>query len=150
MNKKSMNPSLAIGGQPTRDDLEQLKQEGFRSVVNLRMPDEESKLNPEKEGQAAGSLGLHYQHIPVSSQKPSAEQVEQFRQAVERLPKPVYVHCQGGGRAGAFSLMHLGREAGWNAEEAFRESEKAGYRCESPAMRQLVEDYLGKGAGPAA
>ena len=45
--------------------------------------------------------------------------------------------------------MHLGREAAWNADEAFREGEKAGYKCESPAMRQLIEDYLGKGAGVA-
>lgn len=149
MNKKAMNSELAVGGQPGREDLEGLKAEGYRSVVNLRLPEEESVLSPEQEGEAAKSIGLDYEHIPVASKDPKAEQVAAFREAMSKLPKPVYVHCQGGGRAGAFSLMHLGREAGWSAEEAFREGEKAGYQCESPTMKQFVENYLGKGEGAA-
>lgn len=142
MNKKPINSGMSIGAQPTVDDLNQLKKEGFRSVINLRRSEEPSPLNPEQEGQEVRTLGMEYQHIPVSPQNLSGDQAEKFDEAMRALPKPVFIHCQGGTRAGAFSLMHLGREKGWTGEQAFEEGEKAGFKCESPALKQFVCSQL--------
>lgn len=135
---------MEIGAQPTIDDLKQLKKEGFRSVINLRRPDEPSPLNPEQESQEVCALGMEYQHIPVSPQNLSGGEADKFNEAMRSLPKPVFVHCQGGTRAGAFSLMHLGREKGWTGEQAFEEGEKAGFKCESPALKEFVSTQLNR------
>ena len=142
MNTKPINSEISIGAQPTANDLKQLKNEGFRSVINLRRSDEPSPLNPEQEAQEVRALGMDYQHIPVSPQNLSGDEADKFDEAMRSLPKPVFIHCQGGTRAGAFSLMHLGREKGWTGELAFQEGEKAGFKCESPALKQFVTSQL--------
>ena len=142
MNKKAMGPEMAIGAQPTVDDLKQLKNEGFRSVINLRRSDEPSPLDPQREAQEVRSLGMEYEHIPVSPQNLETSQAEQFSEAMRTLPKPVFVHCQGGTRAFAFALMHLGREKGWTGGLAFQEGERAGFECESPDLKQFVSSQL--------
>lgn len=142
MNKKPINSAMSIGAQPTVDDLKQLKKEGFRSVINLRRPDEPSPLNPQQEAQEVRALGMDYQHIPVSPQNLSGDEADKFDEAMRSVPKPVFIHCQGGTRAGAFSLMHLGREKGWTGEQAFEEGERAGFKCESPALKQFVSSQL--------
>jgi uncharacterized protein (TIGR01244 family) len=149
MNKTPINSEMAIGAQPTVDALKQLKEEGFRSIINLRRPDEPSPLNPEQEAQVVRTLGMEYQHIPVSPQTLSVDQAEKFDQVMRTLPKPVFVHCQGGTRAGAFSLMHLGREKGWTGEQAFQEGEKVGFKCESPALKQFVSSQLDRSGKPS-
>ena len=142
MNKKVITPELAIGGQPSVAELETLKSEGFRSIVNLRRADETSPMNPEQEREAVEALGLKYEHIPIQPQALHASQAEQFSNAIHTLPKPIFIHCQGGTRAGGMTMMHLGREAGWNGDQAFAEGEKAGYVCESGAIRQFVNAFL--------
>jgi uncharacterized protein (TIGR01244 family) len=146
MNIKPINSEIAIGAQPTVEDLKQLKKEGYRSVINLRRPDEPSPLDPEQEAREVRTLGMEYQHIPVSPQNLSVEQAAEFDEAMRSLPKPVFVHCQGGTRAGAFSLMHLGRGKGWTGDQAFEEGEKAGFKCESPALKQFVGLQLDRSA----
>jgi len=126
MEKRRFNLELAIGAQPTPADLQELKVQGFRSVVNLRRPEESSPLNPEQEGAAVRSLGMEYYHLPISPQNLDSAQADQFREHLRDLPKPIYVHCQGGTRAGALTLTQLGCEGGWSGEQAFQEGEKLG------------------------
>lgn len=143
MNKKTISQDIAIGAQPSSLDLKELQQQGFRSVVNLRRPDENADPNPEAEGEKARELGLAYFHLPVNPQNLTPAEIEEFSARMDELPKPVYVHCQGGTRAGAFCLMHLGQKKGWTGEQAFAEGEKAGYKCDSDNLRRFVRETLG-------
>lgn len=125
--------------------MDELKEEGVRSIVNLRLDNEENQpLRPKEEGEMVAKLGMEYLHLPVSSRDANSAQVEQFCQKLEELPKPVFVHCQGGTRAGAFCLMHLGRKAGWDTKQALERGEKAGFQCESAALLALIKDALKK------
>lgn len=148
MNKTKITTEISIGGQPESADLQQLKKDGYRSVINLRRPDENHALTPSDEGKVVQSLGMEYFNLPVSPQKLTASEAEKFREKMRELPKPVFVHCQGGTRAGAFALLHLGTESGWTGEEAFGKAEKAGFKCESPALRQFVSAYLAEQSRP--
>jgi len=56
---RKINDELTIAGQVTLEQLEQVAQEGFKSV-NLRSPDEEGFLSNEQ--QQAEALGLYYQY----------------------------------------------------------------------------------------
>ena len=60
---RKINDELAIAGQITSEQLKQIAQEGFKSVLNLRSPDEEGFLSNEQE--QANALGLYYINLPI-------------------------------------------------------------------------------------
>ena len=53
--------TLSAAGQPTPEELKQAAQEGFKSVLNLRSPDEPGFLSDEQ--QQAQAAGLQYANI---------------------------------------------------------------------------------------
>lgn len=93
-------------GQPTEADLRRLREEGFRSVVDLRVEAEgEQPLPPGRERVAAEELGLRYLHLPVPADRPPDEEMlDRFRREVCQLPAPVFVHCASGKRSGTFGV----------------------------------------------
>ncbi|WP_365743367.1 beta-lactamase hydrolase domain-containing protein [Nostoc sp. JL33] len=54
-NTKKVSDDLSASGQLTSEELKQAAQEGFKSVLNLRFPDEAGFLGDEQQqAQAAG------------------------------------------------------------------------------------------------
>ena len=97
--EKSMKISdqVTVGAQPSEDQLQQLGEQGFKSVVNFRTEGEEDQpLSPQAEGEKVKTGGLEYLHIPVSMKAMGPELVDQFREKFADLPKPVYAHCKSG------------------------------------------------------
>ena len=139
-----INDSLSVDtGQPTRDELERLTQEGFKTVVNLRTEGEQNQpLSPEAEGEVARKAGLDYLHIPVASTDPRPEQVDQFREKLAELPGPVLVHCASGKRSGAFAVLQLADQQGLSGEEALARARTLGFDWKSPELEGFVRDYL--------
>jgi uncharacterized protein (TIGR01244 family) len=138
-----INEQITAGRQPTAEELKELAREGFRSVVNLRTwPEEDQPLSPEAEGAQVRDLGLEYLHLPVSTNDLRPEQVDQFRQMLPQLPKPVYVHCHTGKRAGALVMMHMATEQGWSGQEALGKAEEMGYACDVPQLQEFFLHYI--------
>ena len=103
---RQLTDKVAVGGQPTVDDLRHLRARGFVAVVNLRTVGEAGQpLSPEAEGFAAQEAGLLYTHLPVAISEIDADHVLRLRAAIEAAPGPVYVHCGAGQRACALSLL---------------------------------------------
>lgn len=97
---------VTVGGQPTPSDVEQLRAQGFATVVNLRLPGEAGQtLDPEAERAAAVEAGLAYRHIPVSLAELDPAQVGQLRAAIDASAGPVYLHCGAGQRACSLGLL---------------------------------------------
>ena len=46
---KAISQRVSVGEQPRQSDLEELKKEGVTTVVNLRMPGENSPLTPDED-----------------------------------------------------------------------------------------------------
>ncbi|NEQ18678.1 MAG: hypothetical protein F6K28_00720 [Microcoleus sp. SIO2G3] len=67
----SVSDELYTAGQPTPGDLQQAAQEGFKSVVNLRSPNEADFLSDEQ--QQAEAAGLNYVNVPLNSKKADHE-----------------------------------------------------------------------------
>src|SRR5262249_29596804 len=66
-----VNREFCTGGQPSMENLQKMKAEGVRSVVNLRQA---SEYNFEEEVATAKKLGLRYFHIPVDKNDLKDEQ----------------------------------------------------------------------------
>ena len=147
MKTGKISERLMVGGQPTEDDLRSLKAQGYEAVINLRRDGEaQPPLDPAGEGKAAAAAGLKYFHIPVNSSDPQREQVEAVRTAISEVNGPVYVHCQGGGRACAMALLGTAPDSGYGSKEMMAQAEKAGFPVSNPAVVAFVCTILDRKA----
>ncbi len=120
---RQITNELAIAGQLTLDELQQLAEGGYRSVVNLRLPNEPGFVNDEQ--QKVECLGLGYVNIPVSKNLNFDDMLLVIQQLNE-LPKPMLVHCDSGIRSSSIVLMQLAMSQGMGAEDAFQKVVKLG------------------------
>ena len=133
-----INEQVCTGGQPTMVELERLKQQGIRAVINLRQP---SEYNAEEEAAKARELGLRYVNIPVNSADPKDAQVEEFLKATDNpANRPAFIHCHSAGRVGAFWMIRRVLRDGWPLEKAEDEAKKIGLR--NPKLRGFALDYI--------
>lgn len=141
-NVKKINDELTIAtGQVTPEQLQQAAQEGFKSVLNLRSPDEEGFLSEEE--QQAEAVGLHYVNIPVLVSKIDDELTDQVLQQIDEIPKPALIHCKSGMRAGAMALMNVATRQGLTPQQAFEQAHKIGFDCSAqPQMKEFFEHYV--------
>ena len=143
MKKGKISERLTVGGQPTEAELRELQAEGFEAVINLRRDGEANQpLDPADEGKVATAAGMTYFHIPVNSADPKREQVEAVRAALSQVTGPVYVHCQGGGRACMMALLATAPASGYGAKEMMAQAETAGFPVSNPVAAEFVGRIL--------
>ncbi len=115
MPPMKISDQVSAGPQPSADEIRNLSQQGFRTVVNFRTEgEEEQPLSPQAEGEKVRSAGMEYLHLPVSMKAMGPELVDQFREKYPSLPKPVFAHCKSGKRAGAMVMMNMARRGETN------------------------------------
>lgn len=140
---KKINEQITVSGQPTAEDIAQLKDTGFRTIVNLRTEGEEDQpMSPAQEQQVVEQAGMKYLHLPVSPASMGPELVDKFRAQITDLPEPLLVHCASGMRAGAFSMMATATEEGWTGDETLEKAKAMGFECKAPELKQFVRSYV--------
>jgi uncharacterized protein (TIGR01244 family) len=138
-----LSEKVAIGGQPTVEDLHQLRAQGFVAVVNLRTAGEAGQeLSPEAEGFAAHEVGLAYSHVPSAIAELGPDHVRRLRAAIDAAHGPVYVHCGAGQRACALSLMALYPQP---SEDLVARAERLGL----PVTEERLRDFVRLGSNRA-
>jgi uncharacterized protein (TIGR01244 family) len=121
--------------------LQQAADEGYKSVLNLRSPDEGGFLSDE--GQLAVALGLQYVNIPVKPSEINDELTGKVLQQIDELPKPALIHCASGLRAGAIAFMNVATRQGMTPERVFERAHQVGFSCDAnPQMKQFFEQYV--------
>ncbi len=142
-NVKKINNELTVAGQVTPGQLQQLADEGYKSVMNLRSPEEEGFMKDEP--QQAEAAGLQYVNIPVKPDGMSDELTTKVLEQIDRLPKPAFIHCASSMRAGAMAFMNVATRQGMTPEQVFEKATEAGFDCDAnPQMKQFLEDYVSK------
>lgn len=123
-----VRPGLASAGRPTEQGLQQLKAQGFRTVVDLRAASEEGVA---EEKALLESQGLTYVHVPVTAASFSASDVDAVQAVIEdAAAAPVLVHCASANRVGAVWAVIQAR-GGKPIEEAIAEGKRVGLRSAS-------------------
>lgn len=143
--KRPITATITVGDQPTKEDLDQLKREGFTGVVNLRNEGEpDQPMSPAQEGEKVRALGLEYLHYGVGAAPLSTQGVTSVCDFVDRYaqgPQKVLVHCRKGGRALALLLLQQARAHQWSAAEAMARGKAMGLEVDG-GLRAMVETYL--------
>ena len=143
MQSIKINDQISVGAQPSEQDLRKLAQHGFLSVVNFRTDgEEEQPLSPHAEGEKVIAAGMDYLHIPVSMEGMGPELVDQFREQLIELPKPVFAHCKSGKRAGAMVVMDMAVEQGMTGDQTLQKAKEMGFECDQPELEQFVRSYV--------
>ncbi|RCJ32938.1 phosphatase [Nostoc minutum NIES-26] len=144
-NTKKVSDDLSTAGQPTPEQLQQVATEGFKSVINLRLPDEQGFLSDEQ--QQAEAAGLQYAHIPLKSTEPNQELTKAALQKIADLPKPILIHCAAGARASGIALIANAIHEGLTYEQITQKAAELGINLEQPHLKQfLLEKYTTKQA----
>ncbi len=140
---KKVNDDLSIAGQISAEELRKIAIEGFKSVLNLRDPDENGFFHDEK--QQAEIVGLEYVNIALNSQEPNKELTTQTILEIYNLPKPILIHCAGGARAGGIALITDAIQAGLTYEEISQKATELGISLEQPHLKQfLLEKFAAR------
>lgn len=142
-NTMQINNQVTVGPQPSEQDIQQLSEQGFKTVVNFRTEGEdEQPLSPNAEGEKVQVAGMDYLNIPVAMKSMGPELVDQFRAKFDDLPKPVFAHCKSGKRAGAMVMMHMAVEQGMTGEQTLQQAEQMGFECDQPELEEFVKNYV--------
>jgi sulfide:quinone oxidoreductase len=126
MNIKELTPEIFVSPQISPDDVAQLADQGFKSIVSNR-PDGESADQPDFAviEAAAKAHGLEIRYLPIVSGRMTENDVAAFKQALDELPGPVLAYCRSGTRcAAAWALAEAGERP---VEDILATTAKAGY-----------------------
>ena len=136
-----VNDQFCTGGQPQLDQLEKLKAEGVKAIVNLRQPSEHRAAEEEAK---AKELGLRYFNIPFVFAEPKEEQATEFLRITDDPEnRPAFIHCTAGIRVGAFWMIRRVLRDGWTIKDAEAEAEKVGLK-DSPHLNEFARKYIEK------
>jgi len=129
---------ICTGGQPSMENLEKMKAQGVRSVVNLRRANE---YNFEEEAATSKNLDLRYFHIPVDKNNLKDEQVEEFLKVTgDPQNRPIFIHCTSANRVGTFWMIRRVLFDKWKVEDAEAEARKVGMHDDN--LRDWALDYI--------
>ncbi len=130
-------PTIATGGTLKPGAIEELERLGFKTIVDLRTPEEGTA----EEEAVAKAAGLAYFNIPIGSDLPTEAQVRQFAALVEdEANAPMLVHCVAADRVGEmWALYRVSR--GIPADIALMEGRTIGMKSgRENAVRAALEE----------
>ncbi len=127
--------ALLTGGQPTPAQLERAHEDGYKTVINLRRPEEKDNTDPEQ----VRGLGMAYIEIPIDGSADMTEdKARALAEALDKAESPVMVHCASGNRVGGLFAMKAYYIDGMSPEEALAVGKAAGMTRLEPTVREKL------------
>ena len=109
---RKLTSDLSVADQLTTDDLNDVKEAGFKSVICNR-PDEEGEPHAEANAMAkkATELGLEFRYLPVNGANITDADVQQHTALLHKIPAPALTYCKSGTRcAKLWALSEAGKK----------------------------------------
>jgi uncharacterized protein (TIGR01244 family) len=134
---KVIAPGIVAAGQPAPEALSRLGAIGFRTVLNLRMPDEGG---PADERSVIEGQGLRYVSVPVTAASLSLADVAAIEKVLDDpAAAPVLFHCASSNRIGGVWAVIQARK-GKSLDAALAAGRDAGLKSATmeDAVRRLV------------
>jgi len=122
-----------FAGQPDESALVTLLEEdGVRTVINIRTPEETSGMSMDERG-VTEEHGARYESIPISGSTFSRDDVDRFAEVIAASQGPVLVHCASSNRVGGLWAAYLATHHDVPLEEAIELGRSAGLSRDSMA-----------------
>lgn len=116
-NFREYSPTFASSGQPSREQLQLLAEDGYERIVYIAFSNSRDAVA--EEDAIVKELGMDYVHIPVIWDEPTAADFHAFAAVMQRDPdQKSLLHCQVNFRASAFSFLYRVLHEDVSVEEA--------------------------------
>lgn len=129
---------LYFSGQPTLDDIRELKKQGFASIINLRPA---SEFDAKAESKLAKELNLHYINVPFNSGDDLNDVLinKITKSVVSVRPQgKVLVHCKSGNRVGVWLAGHFYKDHKYSKKEALSTAKVLGLSSPGAVEKALL------------
>ena len=104
-NYKEYSSTLSSSGQPSREQLEEVRDAGFERVAYIAFTNSRGAIADEDA--IVKELGMDYVQVPVIWEAPTMTDFYAFAGAMQRDPgKKTLLHCQANYRASAFAFLY--------------------------------------------
>ncbi len=131
---QNVTESLAIGNITSSQELREIYEKGYRTIIDLCTEPENNKLN----GEEVQEMGFNYIKLPVDHKNLNPEILPNFIQAVNSTNQPIYTHCASGWRAGIMTLLSLAQRENWTEEKYLEQRQAFGLE---PKPNSALEAY---------
>lgn len=146
-NYQVVNEGLQRGGQPTERGFEILKEEGVKTIINLRDDVNEESDHLAAEEALIKRLGFNYHSLAISPfASPTNELVHQAISILtDESQMPVFVHClHGQDRTGMLVGIYRMVVEDWNLQDAYCEMLAMGFHPAFHNLKTTAESYHGR------
>lgn len=130
-------PGILTAAQPTAEQLADLGRAGYKTVLDLRMPEES---RPFAEPAAVAQAGMAYRNIPFTTATLDDAAIDRFLASLREAERPVVIHCASSNRVGAMYYAHLVLEKGVAPAEALERAKAAGLR--QPELTARIQELV--------
>ena len=139
-NFARVETTVACAGAIKPEAISELKQMGFKSVINLRLATEQG-ADADAEAAAAKAAGVNYVHVPFSGAMADPSVADTFLTAVTNpANNPAFIHCASGNRAAAMWMIKRVQIDRWAIDKA--SDEAAGLGLTNPQLKQFALNYI--------
>lgn len=136
---QTVTSSLAIGNLSSPEELQEIAEQGYSTIIDLCTPQEGKKMQAEE----VEKLGFNYISIPVSPPNLNADVLQSFNQALNTASQPIYVRCASGLRAGVLTLLTLASEYNWTEEDYLKRHQELGLEHKpNCSIKAFTEEYF--------
>jgi len=137
-NKKEPLQGITTGGQPNAEQLGAAASAGYKTVIDLRAPNEDRGMN---EQAVVEKLGMSYVSLPIEGAAGvTFANAAALADLLSTAAHPVLLHCSSGNRAGA--LLALRAKLGGSDNDA---ALALGIAGGVTALKSTVEEKLAQG-----
>ena len=139
-NYSRVDATVGCGGATDPAAMSVLKKEGYVSVINLRLANEEG-ANVDAGRAAAQAAGLKYIHLPFNAAMPDSKVIDNFLATVaDKSNQPVYIHCGSANRVGGVWMIKRVLQDKWTLDRALTEAQAIGLN--NAALQTFATDYI--------
>lgn len=136
-----IDEDCAIAEQLTLEQIQQLPRTEFKSVLNLRSPEESGVLGDEQ--QRIEALGLTYANVPMPLDRLNSKLAEEVLATLQDLPKPILIYCASARRASAIALLEIARKRDLTPEQVLELGLTMGFDYEShPNLKLFIYEHV--------
>ncbi len=134
MEFKKIDDTLSVAGQLTLEDLTRARDQGFKTIINVRPDGEkEGAMTADEARSALSDEPVTYHHLPVLPTQITDEDVSAFQALMNEVEGPVLAHCGTGMRASV--LWALANAGTLSTEAILQKTAAAGYDLSKVAPR---------------
>ncbi len=137
MDLRRITDDFSVSPQIEANDIATIVAAGFRSLLCNRPNGEEyGQSDYEPIAEAASAAGLEVRLVPITSAGISADDLQDFRAALEEMPRPILAYCRTGTRC--TMLWTIAQHGRIPPGEILTRTAEAGYDM-SGLLRQLAQ-----------